>query len=436
MHQWFEVNFDGLVGPTYTFSGLSYGNIASLKHKDEPASPREAAHQALDKMHFLSRLGIKQAVLPPHERPHMPTLKRLGYTGSDAGILAEAEEPLLVSCSSASSMWAANSVTTAPSLDAMDGKAHITPANLSRNFHRSLEASQTRRVMEVIFSNADLFSVHTPLPGEYPFSDEGAANHTRFCQSFDETGFHLFVYGRTAWRADKALPKKYPSRQTLEGSRAVARLNRLNPDLTMFVQQSPEAIDAGVFHNDVISTGNQDFFLYHEKAFVDTDKAVSKLKEKIMNIMGWELKTVKIPDKELSLKDAVGSYLFNSQIVTKDDGSMIVIAPEECRGVAQDLLPGMEIVFADLKQSMRNGGGPACLRARFVLSQKEVESIKPNVFLNDELYLKLKDWIDRHYRDRLMPSDLADPDLLKESREALNELSGLLKLGTIYDFQR
>ncbi len=436
MDQVFEVNFDGLVCPTHTFSGLSFGNVASLKHKDQVSNPKKAALQVLDKMYLLSRLGIKQGVLPPHERPHIPTLKNLGYSGTDAEILAKAAEPLLAACSSASAMWAANSVTMAPSSDSQDGKVHITPANLIGNFHRSLETAMTERLIRKIFEDKSLFVIHSPLHTCYPFLDDGSANHIRFCRNFQEKGFHLFIYGESALLQKEGGPKKFPARQTLEASEAVSRLHGLRPDLTLFVRQSPEAIDKGAFHNDVISTGHRDLFLYHEKAFADTESVIDKLKENIVKSLGWELRAIEIKERDLSLEEAVRIYLFNSQIVTKADGSTVVIAPEESRGVIEDLLPGKEIVFVDLKESMQNGGGPACLRSRFILSQKEINAIRPNIFLNETLYQNLKNWISRHYRDRLRPSDLADVDLLEECRQALDELSHLLQLGAVYDFQK
>ncbi len=436
MDQVFEVNFDGLVGPTHTFSGLSFGNVASLKHKDQVSNPKKAALQVLDKMHLLSRLGIKQGIFPPHERPHILTLKNLGYSGTDAEILARVERPLLAACSSASSMWAANSVAMAPSTDTADGKVHITPANLISNFHRSLEAGMTEKLVRKIFADRNLFVIHSPLHPSYPFFDDGSANHMRFCRNFQEKGVHCFVYCKSALIQDKGGPKKFPARQTLEASEAVSRLHRLSPDLTLFACQSPEAIDKGVFHNDVISTGHKDLFFYHEKAFADTESVIGKLKEKIEKSLGWQLQTIEIKEKDLSLEEAVRIYLFNSQIVTKEDGATVVIAAEESRGVIEPFLPDKKIVFVDLKESMQNGGGPACLRSRFILTQKEINAILPNVFLSDALYQNLKDWINRHYRDHLQPADLADPDLLKECRDALDELSRLLKLGTIYDFQK
>src|SRR3954449_10665729 len=93
-----EVNFDGIVGPTHNYAGLSFGNVASMSHRRAVSSPKQAALQGLAKMKFLHGLGVMQAVLPPHERPHLPTLRRLGFTGDDADILAKVvrEDPTLL----------------------------------------------------------------------------------------------------------------------------------------------------------------------------------------------------------------------------------------------------------------------------------------------------------------------------------------------------
>ena len=79
---------------------------------------------------------------------------------------------------------------------------------------------------------------------------------------------------------------------------------------------------------------------------------------------------------------------------------------------------------------MHNGGGPACARLRVVLTEAEIAACKPSVFLTEQLYATLVAWVKKHYRDRLSPAELSDPELLKESREALHELNAILHLGT------
>ena len=94
-----------------------------------------------------------------------------------------------------------------------------------------------------------------------------------------------------------------------------------------------------------------------------------------------------------------------------------------------------KVVYYDLGQSMSNGGGPACLRLRVVMSPEQIKTMQARVLLNDDLIADLEAWINSNYRDELHPDDLADPSLLAESRKALDELTSILKLGSIYEFQ-
>ncbi len=324
---------------------------------------------------------------------------------------------------------------------------HITVANLVNKFHRSLEPTSTQRILRAIFPDENLFVHHAPLPSGDFFSDEGAANHTRFCRSYAEPGVHLFVYGRTCFAKNAGLPQKYPARQTLEASQCIARLHQLDKEKVVYVQQNPQAIDAGVFHNDVAAVGNQSVFFYHENAFVQTSQVIDNLRKTLKIHCQCDLIAVDVKAHELSLEEAVASYLFNSQIVTCQDGSMALIAPAECQKLSSSLAviekivadsanPIQRVYFLPLRESMRNGGGPACLRLRVVLSPSEIQAVNPHVFLNASLYAALKKWIVKHYREKLHPSDLADPLLLRESQTALDELTSLLHLGSIYPFQK
>src|SRR5690349_20397217 len=149
-----EANFDGLVGPTHNYAGLAYGNVASALNADKPSNPREAALQGLRKMKALHDLGLAQGVLPPHERPHLPTLRALGFTGKEGEVLAAARRVapgLLAACSSASAMWVANAATVSASPDTEDGRVHFTPANLCTQLHRALETRVTARVLRAVF---------------------------------------------------------------------------------------------------------------------------------------------------------------------------------------------------------------------------------------------------------------------------------------------
>lgn len=449
-HSSYEVNFDGLVGPTHNYSGLSYGNIASLENQEAASNPKQAALQGLAKMKFLMDRGIKQAVVPPQERPHLATLRALGFTGTDKDILQQAyvQAPeLLYACSSASSMWTANAATVSPSVDSLDGKMHITPANLSNKFHRSIEYQTTGKFFRTIFSDPNFFVHHPILPPGNAFADEGAANHTRFCKKHGESGMQMFIFGRYALsRTAKGHTKTYPARHTFEASQAIARLHQLDNKSAILLQQNPAAIDAGVFHNDVISVGNENLFLYHEEAFADSQEVVDEIQRKLAEKCQVALHRIMVPLKRVSLADAVRSYLFNSQIVTLSDGNMLMLAPTECQevesvaGFLKELMqhkdhPIKQIEYFNLRESMRNGGGPACLRLRIVLNENELRAVHQGVFLTEKLYDQLTSWVERHYRDRLMPKDLADPSLLREGRVALDELTGILGLGALYEFQ-
>ncbi len=444
-----EVNFDGLVGPTHNYAGLAHGNVASMRHGGLESNPKEAALQGLAKMKALKDSDFAQGVLPPQQRPDIGALRELGFSGSNAQVLEQAalDAPqLLRAVCSASSMWTANAATVTPSLDAADSRVHFTPANLQSSFHRFLEPRTTGRVLAAIFRDETRFAHHPALPATPAFSDEGAANHTRLAATHGEAGVHLFVYGRQAFGGDndRKEPVRYPARQTLEASQAIARQHGLNDAQAVFAQQHPEAIDAGVFHNDVIAVGNGPVLLYHEMAFLEEERTLEELRSK----MAAPLIPVRVPLEAMSLENAVSSYLFNSQLLSDPDGSgaMTLVVPGECQEneavwrTIQDLLLGGnnpigEVVVKDVKQSMRNGGGPACLRLRVVLSEAERSNMAGRVLLDDGLYGDLTAWVEKHYRDRLTPEDLADPQLAEETLTALDELTQILAIGNVYPFQ-
>lgn len=444
----YEVNFDGLVGPTHNYGGLSYGNVASQSNSQQASNPREAARQGLAKMKALADMGFKQGVLAPQERPDVAALRRLGFSGSDAEVIQRAAKeamPLLVASCSASSMWVANAATVSPSADTADGRVHFTAANLNCKYHRSIEHPTTSRVLAAMFSNEQHFAHHPALPAVAQFGDEGAANHTRFCRSYGEAGVEFFVYGRSAFDGRYPAPQKYPARQTLEASQAVARLHGLSEDGVVYAQQNPSVIDQGVFHNDVISVGNGEVLFYHEDAFLETDAVLGQLQAKLAS-KGGNFQAIRVPRAAVAVEDAVRSYLFNSQLLSRDDGSMLLVVPEECRNnervwayLQQLTSQGgavKEVKVFDLKQSMQNGGGPACLRLRVALKESELAAVNPGVIMTAPLYDTLLQWVDKHYRDRLGEADLADPQLLVECRTALDELTQILKLGSVYPFQR
>jgi len=441
----FEANFDGLVGPTHNYAGLSFGNVASFSNAAQTSNPKAAAKQGLQKAKSLADLGMVQGVLAPQERPDLYTLRRIGFSGSDAEVLQKASQQapaLLNACCSASSMWTANAATVSPSADSRDGKVHFTPANLVDKLHRSIEPVTTGNILQATFNNDRHFKHHQHLPEHASFGDEGAANHTRLCAEYGYAGVELFVYGQSATNPDAPKPKKYPARQTLEASQAVARLHQLEDESCVFMQQNPDVIDQGVFHNDVISVGNQNVLFYHEQAFLHTEAKFDEIRRK----MDSDMHFIKVATSQVSIDNAVKSYLFNTQIITLPSGEMAIIAPTNCQenpavfAYLNELItlgtPIKQVRYFDVKQSMQNGGGPACLRLRVAMNQQEVAAVNQNTLMSDSLFTRLNTWVDRHYRDQLTVQDLADPQLIIESRTALDELTQILKLGSVYQFQK
>jgi len=405
-----------------------------------------AALQGLEKMRVLAGMGVGQAILPPLSRPRLDLLRWAGFTGADQEMIDAAfrHSPSLLSAAfSASGMWTANAAMFAPSCDSRDGCVHITPANLISNLHRSLEADETAGLLKKVFPNFALFKHHPPLPRTVAFSDEGAANHIRLVGSEGGPGVHLFVYGREHFGSNPLT--RYPQRQTLEACQAIARLHELPEETLVFARQSPAAIDAGVFHNDVISTGHEALFLYHAEAFTDGRSVVERLKRVFEETQHRSLCAIEI--NEFSLADSVQSYFFNSQIVTRSDGHLVLVAPaeseesEKVRAIVASLVKGADAVIADvvflnLRESMRNGGGPACLRTRVVLNEEEQNAVPLRLFYSGQLFDELTAWVKQHYRESLSLSDFRDPALLTEIQTGLDKLTQILKLGPIYPFQK
>jgi len=439
-----EANADGLIGPTHSYAGLSPGNLASSLNAGEASNPRAAVLQGLDKMKRLADLGLPQFVLPPHERPNIPFLRSLGFTGSDKAVLERAwrDAPAFAAAAcSASPMWAANAATVTPSADAADGRVHFTPANLVTNLHRSLEHRQTKRALAALFPDPARFAVHDALPSVAHLADEGAANHVRLCAEHGGRGVNLLVWGREAFEAwDGA----FPARQTREASQAIVR--RHEAGRPVLARQSRAAIAGGTFHNDVVCVGALDTLFFHELAFEDTAETQAAIRRAADGL--FDPKFVEVSTADLPLADAISSYLFNSMLVQlPGDARLTLICPTETRdnprshAVAQALAasngPIGRVEYVDVRQSMRNGGGPACLRLRVVLTEAEQAATNPAMRLTDELHGALSVWALRWYRDTLTARDLADPALLDETRGALDELTGILNLGAgFYPFQR
>lgn len=417
-----EVNFDGIVGPSHNYAGLSLGNIASARHQGQPSYPRAAALQGLAKMRGnLARFG-HQGFLLPLPRPNLGLLEKLGPG-------AEQNPALLAAAYSASSMWTANAATVSPAPDTADGKCHLTPANLVTMVHRAQEWPDTKRMLDLAFADSAHFTVHDPVPPT--FGDEGAANHMRLCADHGEPGVEVFVYGRSLAERGGG---KFPARQHIEASRAVARLHGLDPERTVFIEQSPVAIDAGAFHNDVVAVANADTIFAHEHAFADRQGAYDAMRKAFP-----ALQVVEVPDSAVSLADAITSYLFNAQLVTRPDGGMALVVPEECRENARvwSYLEGMlagngpirEVVPVDVRQSMANGGGPACLRLRVVCDPATVD---PRFLLTEAKADAMEAVIANHWPEQIDPADLGNPalaDTVRKARFALLEALDLTELG-------
>ncbi len=440
-----EFNFDGLVGPSHNYAGLSFGNVASFSNVKSASNPKQAALQGLAKMRALASRGFAQAVMPPQLRPDFRMLRAIGFTGSDADVLAKAmrDAPvILASAYSASPMWTANAATVSPSADTADGRVHFTAANLNNKLHRAHEHRQSAKSLRAIFKDADRFAVHDALPSTPAFGDEGAANHTRLASSHGAHGVELFVYGRVEFDPAAPAPKRYPARQTLEASQAVARMHGLDAGRAVFAAQNPEVIDQGVFHNDVIAVGNGNVLFYHEQAFANEAGTLAAL-DRALHGVDARLEAIRVATGEVPVQDAVASYLFNSQLLTKADGRMALVIPQECRenAAVSRYLDGLiagggpvdELIDFDLRQSMRNGGGPACLRLRVALTDAEAAAMHQGVIMTEHLYARLEAWVEAHYRDRLQPADLADPQLAIECAVALEDLSRILELPGLYD---
>lgn len=423
-----EINFDGLIGPTHNYAGLSLGNIASHSNAGEVSNPRAAALQGLSKMRTLLDLGLTQGFLPPPRRPAAHVLRKLGFAGSDATVLAQVadEDPeLLRAAASASSMWTANAATVLAAPDTADGRIHLVTANLGTMLHRALEAEDTYETLRRVFPG-EAFAVHAPLPFAAHFGDEGAANHMRLAAGHEARGVNVFVHG--APRGGR-----FPERQALRASQAVARRADLG-DAALFAMQSAEAIEAGAFHNDVVAVANANVLLAHPQAFATRQALLAELGARVTNFKLVETHV-------LSLEDAVASYLFNSQLVSLPAGDMALIVPFEAREHAgawreiQTILAGdnpiSRVEVVDLRQSMSNGGGPACLRLRVPVTADARDQINPAFLLDHARLDRLIRLVETWWPEAIAPSDLADPALWEAAAAAHAALETYLNVPTV-----
>lgn len=411
-----EINFDGIIGPSHNYAGLSLGNLASANNAGEVSYPRAAALQGLAKMRHNLALGLAQGFLLPLPRPNHRFLDALGLDqGQDRRLLAAAW--------SASSMWTANAATVSPAPDTTDGRCHLTAANLVTMPHRSQEWPDTVRQLQLAFADPEHFRVHDAVPP--CFGDEGAANHMRMCTSHDAPGLEIFVYGRSGGA--------FPARQHEQASRAVARLNRLPAERALFVEQAPEAIAAGAFHNDVVAVANERVLFTHEQAFADPEGTYAAIRAKLP-----EAEIVVVPASAVSLADAISSYLFNAQLLTLPGGEMALVIPSEAwehprvRAWLDGMLAGngpiRQVLPVDVRQSMANGGGPACLRLRVVADPAAVD---PRFMLDVAKASRIEAVIAAHWPESIHPDQIGTPALARAvtaARAALLEELQLTEL--------
>lgn len=417
-----EINFDGLIGPSHNYAGLSLGNVASQSNEGRTSSPRAAALQGLGKMRTLMDRGLVQGFLPPLKRPAAHALRPLGFAGSDTEVMKRAleeDEELFRKACAASSMWTANAATVIAGPDSGDGRTHLAVANLSSMLHRSFEAEETYGSLRRVFAG-ESFIVHPPLPHGRHFSDEGAANHMRMAAHHGDHGINIFVHGQERGG-------RFPERQERRASEAVARLGGISGQ-AVYVRQSQAAIQAGAFHNDVVSVANETLLLAHPGAFDDKDQLFHAIRDRVPGATILETDGV-------TLEEAVKTYLFNSQLLTLPDGGMALVLPSESeasptvwREVERWLACGAvrEAIVVDVRESMRNGGGPACLRLRVPVSQDALADIDPRFILTPQSWDELAGFVERAWPDQVSPADLGDPAFWQACWEAHAGLEELL----------
>ena len=407
-----EINLDAIVGPSHNYAGLSFGNLAATSSAGNRSHPRAAALQGIAKMRANIALGLPQGILLPHQRPDARWLATLGTRP------ATADPALLANALSASAMWAANAATVSPAPDTTDGRTHLTVANLVTMPHRSHEWPETLAQLRLAFADHRYFSVHPPVPA--PFGDEGAANHMRLAPAHDAPGVEIFVYGVASG--------PFPARQHIEASRAVARLHGLDPERTLFVAQSEEAIAAGAFHNDVVAVANGPTLLAHEQAFADKGRFYSDLQRLLP-----EVEIVEVPAARISLADAVRSYLFNAQLVTPTSGEPTLILPTEARETpsvwawltetVSNNGPIRRLELVDVRESMANGGGPACLRLRVVADPRTID---PRFMVDNARLDAIASVVEQYWPESIDPDQLGDPELWARISAARAALLGFL----------
>jgi succinylarginine dihydrolase len=361
-------------------------------------------------------LGLNQGMLMPHPRPNLAWLSELA---TNIGV---ASRGLATNAMSASPMWAANAATVSPAPDAADGKCHLTVANLRTMPHRSHEWPATLAQLRLAFADS-AFAVHDPVPPA--FGDEGAANHMRLAAAHDAAGLEIFIYGVSGGA--------FPARQHVEASQAIVRRHQLAPERTILAEQSEAAIAAGAFHNDVVAVANGPVLFAHEHAFADRAAIIDQCHA---IVPGFEL--VEVADADVPLADAITSYLFNAQLVSPPDGETTLIVPVEAREtpsvwrwIERHIAgngPIRRVNVVDVRESMANGGGPACLRLRVVADPATVD---PRFIIDNRKLDALTALVSQYWPSEIHSDDLTAPALLADIASARAALLTSLDLGQL-----
>jgi succinylarginine dihydrolase len=442
-----EINIDGMIGPTHHYGGLGVGNLSSIEHRHHASNPRQAALEGLAKAKLVSDLGIPQFIWFPPCRPDRELLESLGFRGEfHEQIMAafETAPDVLSAAFSSAFMWAANSATVTPAVDARDRRYHFTPANLISSLHRASEARYRMLDIANTFSDFDWHLVHEPLPGITVLRDEGAANHMRLSDPTGEIGFNVFVYGdddsfranplRTQMPANSNSTRFF-ARHTRTASETIARRHRLDPETTFFLQQHPTAIASGVFHNDVIATSHEDVMIHHELAYWAAEAELDRLERVFAERAGRPLNRFVVSNEAMSLNDAVKSYFFNSQLLSppskqreRERPRMVLVCPKQCQTIAsatrliEQLVadpnnPIDDVMYVAIGQSMAGGGGPACLRLRVPTDNRTLLQLPTNAQLNVQLYDRLTALIEDHYPEHITLASFCDERFVEHLAE-------------------
>ena len=140
----------------------------------------------------------------------------------------------------------------------------------------------------------------------------------------------------------------------------------------------------------------------------------------------------------ISLADAIRSYLFNAQLVTLPSGEMALILPAEARDTPSvwNWLerhvagngPIRRLAIVDVRQSMANGGGPACLRLRVVADPSHVD---PRFLVDSAKLDRIAAVIETHWPERIAQDQIGDSALIariEQARHALLEMLDIVEL--------